>query len=71
MFDKEKDFIPKHRYGKTAATVWMMCVLVRMLSLIRQVVHTKFNRPDISLHGLDAQALVWKLRAAEVQSSGR
>jgi hypothetical protein len=32
----------RHSYGKTAATVWTM-------SSIRQVVHTKFNRPDASL----------------------
>jgi len=36
LFDKENDFVPKHRYGKIAATV-------RTLSLIRQVVHTKFK----------------------------
>jgi len=30
-----------------------------------------FNRPDISLHGPGAQTLIWKLRAAEVQPSGR
>jgi hypothetical protein len=69
VFDKENDFVTKHRYGKTAATIRTMCVLVGMLSLIRQVVHTKFNRSDVSLHGLDAQALIWKLCAAEVQSS--
>jgi hypothetical protein len=33
-----------------------MCVPARTLSFIRQVVHTKFNRPDVSLHGQDAQA---------------
>jgi hypothetical protein len=33
-----------------------MCVLVRTLSFIRQVMHTKFNSPDASLHGPDAQA---------------
>jgi hypothetical protein len=26
VFDKEKDFVPKHRYGKTATTVRTMCV---------------------------------------------
>jgi hypothetical protein len=64
MFDKEKVFILKHRYGKTAVTV-------RTLSLIRQVVHTKFNCSEVSLYGPDAQALIWKLRAAEVQPPGR
>jgi hypothetical protein len=34
----------------------MICVPVRTLSLIRQVVHTKFNLPDVSLHGSDPQA---------------
>lgn len=24
VFDKQKDFLSKHRYGKTAATVWTM-----------------------------------------------
>jgi hypothetical protein len=95
MFDKEKDFVPKHRYGKTVATIWTMCVPVRMLSLIRQVVHTKFNCQYVRLHGSDSQAsymeiacisstvrtsdfmvrtliaLIWKLRAAKVQPSGR
>jgi hypothetical protein len=39
----------RHSYGKMAATVWMMFS-------IRQDVHTKFNRPDGSLHGPDDQA---------------
>jgi hypothetical protein len=84
----------RHIYGKTAATVQTMCDLVRTMSSIRQDVHTKFNRPDVSLHGPDdqasfieiactsstvrtsafrvwtLQALLWKLRAAEVQPSG-
>jgi len=60
VFDKSKDFFPKNRYGKTVATVWTMYVPVRTLSLIRQVVHTNFNRLNVSLYGLDAQALIWK-----------
>jgi len=60
VFDKENDFVPKHKYGKTAATVRTMRVPVWTLSLIKQVVHTKFNRLDVSLHGLKAQALIWK-----------
>jgi hypothetical protein len=44
---------------------------VRTLSLIRQVVQKMFNHPDIRFHGPDAQVLIWKLRAAEVQPSGR
>jgi len=46
-------------------------VPVRTLSLIRQVVQKKSNHPDVKLHGPDAQTLLWKLRAAEVQPSGR
>jgi len=42
-------FASRHSYGKTVATV-------RMMSSIRQDVHTKFNSPDVSLHGLDDQA---------------
>jgi hypothetical protein len=60
MFDKSKDVFPKHKYGKIAAIVQTMCVPVRKLSLIRQVVHIKFNHLDVSLHGSDAQALIWK-----------
>jgi len=44
---------------------------VRTLSLIRQVVQKTFNHPDVSLHCSDTQTLLWKLRAAEVQPSGR
>jgi hypothetical protein len=43
---------------------------IRTLSLIRQVVQKMFNCPNHRLHGLDAQALIWKLRTAEVQPSG-
>jgi hypothetical protein len=42
-------FASRHSYGKTATTV-------RTMSSIRQVVHTKFNRLDISLHSPDDQA---------------
>jgi hypothetical protein len=34
-----------------------MCLPVWTLSLIRQVVPTKFNRPDNNIHGPDIQAL--------------
>jgi hypothetical protein len=61
MFDRLKDFFPKHKYGKTATTVQTMSVLVWMLSFIRQVMHTKFNCPDVSLHGSDAQALYMEI----------
>jgi hypothetical protein len=33
-----------------------MCDPVQTMSSIRKVVHTKFNRPDVSLYGLDDQA---------------
>jgi hypothetical protein len=56
VFDQLWDFFPKHRYGKTTATVQTMCVPVWTRSFIRQVVHSKSRRPDVSLHGLDAQA---------------
>jgi hypothetical protein len=56
VFAQLWDFFPKHRYGKTAATVRTICVPVRTRSFIRQVVHSKSRRSDISLHGLDAQA---------------
>jgi hypothetical protein len=46
----------RHNYGKTAATFRTMCDPVRTMSSIRQDVHTKFNRPDASLHGPDDQA---------------
>jgi len=55
-FDRLKDFFPKHRYGKTTATVRTMCVLIWTLSLIRQVLHSMFNHSDVSLQGPDAQA---------------
>jgi hypothetical protein len=46
----------RHSYGKTAATVRMMCDPIRTMFSIRQDVHTKFNRLDSSLHGPDDQA---------------
>jgi hypothetical protein len=49
-------FASRHSYGKTAATVRTMCDPVRTMFSIRQDVHTKFNRPDVNLHGLDDQA---------------
>jgi hypothetical protein len=56
VFDQLWDFSPKNRYGKTATTARTMCLPVRTISFIRQVVHTKFNCPDVILHGPDAQA---------------
>jgi hypothetical protein len=61
VFDKLKDFLPKHKYGKTIATFLTMCVPVRTLSFIRLDVHTKFNRPNVRLHGLDAQVLYMEI----------
>jgi len=54
-FDQLWDFFPKHRYGKIAATIRTMCVPLRTLSFIRQVVYSTFNHQDLSLHGLDSQ----------------
>jgi hypothetical protein len=54
MFDQIWDFFPKHRDEKTAATV-------QTRSFIRQVVHSKFNRPDNSIYGPDAQASYMKI----------
>jgi hypothetical protein len=56
VFDQLWDFFPKHRYGKTAATVRTMCVCVWMSSSIRQVMHLKSRRPNVSLPGPEAQA---------------
>jgi hypothetical protein len=46
----------RHSYGKTATTVRTMCDPVRTMFSIRQDVHTKFNHPDVNLHGPDDQA---------------
>jgi hypothetical protein len=56
VFELLWDFFPNHRYGKIAATVRTMWIPVRRRSSIRQVVHSKFRRPDDCLHGLDARA---------------
>jgi hypothetical protein len=56
VFDQLWDIFLKHRYGKTAATVRTMWILVRMRSSIRQVADSKFRRPDASLHGPNARA---------------
>jgi len=49
-------FLFKSQIWEDTATVQTMCVPVRTLSFIRQVVNTNFNRPDFILHGPDAQA---------------
>jgi hypothetical protein len=65
------DFFPKHRYGKIAATVQTMWILVRTRSSIRQVAHSKFRRPDDGLHGpvvWTRELHIWKLRASDQPS---
>jgi hypothetical protein len=61
VFDKLKDFFPKHKYGKTTELVRTMCIPVQTLSLIRQVLQKMFNHPDVKLYGLDAQAMYMKI----------
>jgi hypothetical protein len=56
VLDQLWNFFPKHRYGKTAATVRTIWILVRTHSSIRQVVHSKFKRSNDGLHGLDSRA---------------
>jgi hypothetical protein len=56
VFDQLWDFFPKHRYGKTAATIQTMWIPVRIRSFIRQVMHSKSRRPDVRLHCPDVQA---------------
>jgi hypothetical protein len=64
----------RHSYGKTIATVRTMCDPVRMMSFIRQVVHTNFDRPDVSLQSLDAPSLIVVItcsRSATVRTLGK
>jgi hypothetical protein len=56
LFDQLRDFFPKHRYGKFAATVRTMWNPIRTSSFIRQVSHSKFRRPDVSPLGPDGRA---------------
>jgi len=56
VFDQLWDFLPKHRYGKIAATVWTIWIPIRTRSSIRQVSYSKFRRPDDSLHCSDTRA---------------
>jgi hypothetical protein len=56
VFNQLWDFFPKYRYGKTTATVRTTWIPVRTCSSIRQVAHSKFKRPDNSLHSPDARA---------------
>jgi hypothetical protein len=59
----------RHSYGKTATTVWMMCDPVQTMSSIRQIVHTNFNRPDVSFMVRTIKHHIWKF-CAPVQPSG-
>jgi hypothetical protein len=56
LFDQLWDFLPKHRYGKIAAAVRTMWILVQTCLSIRQVAHSKFRRLDDNIHGPDARA---------------
>jgi len=71
VFDQLWDFLPKHRYGKIAAIIWMRWIPVRRRSSIRQVTHSKsrrmsylygncvhlINRPDDHSLGSDPRSL--------------
>jgi hypothetical protein len=59
--DQLWDFFPKHRYGRTAATVRTTWIPVRMRSFIRQIEHSNFRRLDDSLHGSDARVSYMKI----------
>jgi len=56
VFDQLWDFLPKHRYGKIAATIWMTWIPIQTPSFIRQVSHSKSRRPDVSPLGSDVRA---------------
>jgi hypothetical protein len=45
VFDKSKDFFPKHRYRKTAATVWMSW-LFRPNAILDKTSHAKDIQPS-------------------------
>jgi len=51
------DFLSKHKYGKITATVRTMWIPVRTCSSIRQVAHSKFRRPTVSLQGPDTRTI--------------
>jgi hypothetical protein len=56
VFHQPWDFLPKHSYGKIAATVWTTWIPVRTRSSIRQVSHSKSKRPDVNPLGPDVRA---------------
>jgi hypothetical protein len=66
VFDQLNDFFPKHKYGKTATIVRTMWISIRMHSFIRQVVHSKFRRPDDNLHGPDTRASYMELTCIKI-----
>jgi hypothetical protein len=61
VFDQLRDFFPKHRYGKFAATVRTMWNPIQTHSFIRQVSHSKSRRPDVRPLGPDARASDMKI----------
>jgi hypothetical protein len=61
VFDKLRDFFPKHRYRKIAATVQTMWIPVWTLSSIRQVSQFKPRCPYDGPHGPNARALEMKI----------
>jgi len=56
VFDQLRDFLPKHSYGKIAATVQTKSIPVWTRSSIRQVSHSKSRRPYVNPLGSDARA---------------
>jgi hypothetical protein len=61
VFDQLWDFLPKHGYGNIAAIVRTMWIPIWTCSSIRQVAHSKFRRPNVSLHGPDARAIYMEI----------
>jgi len=56
VFDQLWDFLPKHSYGKIAATFRTMWIPVQTRSSIRQVSPSKSKRLDVSPLGPDLRA---------------
>jgi hypothetical protein len=56
VFDQILDFLPKHSYGKIAATDRTTWIPVRTRSSVRQLSHSKSRRPDVNPLGPDARA---------------
>jgi len=64
MFNKEKDFLRRHRYGKTIATA-RTSGLHRPNAILDKARHGEELQPS------GRQSLLWKLHAAKVQPFGR